>query len=381
MKYRPLGKTGLQVSEIGFGAEWMERHKTEEVVELLAFCEENGINLLDCWMSDPKVRDDLGTALKGRRDKWIIQGHFGSTWQDNQYTRTRDMEKTKEAFLDLMTRLGTDYIDIGMIHFVDQVDEFHKIMEGEYYSYVKDLKDKGVICHIGMSTHNPEVALLAAKSGLIEVLMFSINPAFDMLPPTSDMTEYFKDNYDENLGGIAPERAELYRLCEGEGVGLTVMKGYGGGRLFNKETSPFGVALTPIHCIHYALTRPGVSSILAGFDTIAHVEDALAYERATSEEKDFATIIAHAPYHSYSGQCTYCGHCQPCPSEIEIAMVNKYADLASMQTKVPDSVKDHYLSLNAHASDCIECGQCEERCPFDVEIIEKMKETVKMFGR
>ncbi len=381
MRYRELGKTGLKISEIGFGAEWMERHSKEEAAEVLAFCQEQGINILDCWMSDPQVRDHLGFALKNRRKEWIIQGHLGSTWQDNQYTRTRDMDKTKEAFEDLLERLGTNYIDIGMIHYVDEPEEYHQIMDGEYYKYAQELKEKGVIGHIGMSTHNPDVALMAANSGEIEVIMFSINPAFDMLPPTNDIEEYFKEQYDKDLGGIDPVRAELYRSCERNEIGLTVMKGYAGGRLFKKETSPFGVALTPVQCIHYALTRPGVTSIMAGFDTVDHVKDAVFYEKAAEEEKDFASVIANAPFHSYSGQCTYCGHCQPCPSEINIAVVNKYADLAAMQDSTPASVKEHYLSLNAHASDCIQCGNCEERCPFGVEIIEKMKETASLFGR
>ena len=120
MRYRTLGKTGLTVSEIGLGAEWLERHSAEEVRAVIDCCEEQGINILDCWMSEPKVRSNIGAAIAGRRERWIIQGHFGSTWQDGQYVRTRDMDKVVPAFEDLLTRLGTDYIDLGMIHFVDE---------------------------------------------------------------------------------------------------------------------------------------------------------------------------------------------------------------------------------------------------------------------
>ena len=120
MKYRTLGKTGLSVSEIGLGAEWLERHNAQEVKEIIDRCEEAGINILDCWMSEPNVRSNIGKAIAGKRDRWIIQGHIGSTWQDGQYVRTRQMDKAKEAFEDLLARLGTDYIDLGMIHFVDE---------------------------------------------------------------------------------------------------------------------------------------------------------------------------------------------------------------------------------------------------------------------
>ena len=130
MRYRDLGKTGLKVSEIGLGAEWLERHNEAEVREVIRCCEDYGINLLDCWMSEPNVRSNIGKALEGHRDRWIIQGHFGSTWQNGQYVRTREMDKVREAFADLLTRLRTDYIDLGMIHFVDEEVEFHQVMGG-----------------------------------------------------------------------------------------------------------------------------------------------------------------------------------------------------------------------------------------------------------
>lgn len=304
MRYRALGNTGLKVSEIGLGAEWLERHNAEEVKEVIDCCEGYGINILDCWMSEPKVRSNIGAALEGKRNQWIIQGHLGSTWQDGQYVRTRNLPKVKAAFEDLLERLRTDYIDLGMIHFVDEAGEFDRIMSGEFIQYVRELKKAGTIRHIGMSTHNPDVAKLAAQSGEIEMILFSVNPAFDLLPATEDINQYFAETYDETLGGIAPERAELYKLCEQRGVGITVMKGYGGGRLFSANTSPFGVALTPVQCLHYALTRPAVASVMVGYDTPEHVAAAVAYETATEEEKDYASVLAAAPRHAYSGQCT-----------------------------------------------------------------------------
>ena len=120
MNYRKLGKTGLLVSEIGLGAEWLERHTLEEVKQIINHCGEKGINILDCWMSEPNVRSNIGKALEGKLEKWYIQGHIGSTWQNGQYVRTREMEAVTSAFEDLLTRLQTDYIDLGMIHFVDE---------------------------------------------------------------------------------------------------------------------------------------------------------------------------------------------------------------------------------------------------------------------
>ena len=379
MRYRTLGKTGLSVSEIGLGGEWLERHNTQECEAIIRRCEEQGINILDCWMSEPNVRSNIGAALRGHREKWYIQGHIGSTWQNGQYVRTRDLPQVKSAFADLLQRLQTDYIDLGMIHYVDRTDDWDTVLHGGFLNYVQELKATGVIRHIGLSTHNPAIARLAAESGFVEMILFSINPAFDLLPQTDNIENYFAETYDESLQGIAPERAELYRLCEQNNVGITVMKGFAGGRLFSAERSPFGVALTPVQCLHYCLTRPAVAAVMAGFDTVAQVDEAVAYETATQEEKDYATVLAGAPRHAFHGQCTYCGHCRPCPKNIDIAMVNKLYDLAAMQPQVPASLREHYLTLGATAADCIGCRACETRCPFGVPVAQRMKRTAELF--
>ena len=380
MRYRELGKTGLKVSEIGFGGEWLERHSLEECVALGKRCHELGINILDCWMSDPSVRDKLGAVLKDCREDWIIQGHIGSTWQNGQYVRTRSLPEVKAAFRDLQVRLGTDYIDLGMIHFVDQVADWEAIQTNGFVDYIKGLKAAGTIGHIGLSTHNPEIGKLAAESGYVEVILFSINPAFDLLPASENIENYFVEEYDANLGGIDPVRAEFYKLCETNGVGLTVMKGFASGRLFDAKRSPFGVAMTPVQCLHYCLTRPAVASVMVGFDAPEQVDDCIRYETATEDEKDYATVLAGAPRHAFTGQCTYCNHCKPCPADIDIAMVNKYYDLATMQPEVPASIRDHYHALPSNASNCIGCRDCESRCPFGVAIAERMAKAAKLFA-
>ena len=380
MRYRNLGKTGLQVSEIGFGGEWLERHDESESVELIRYAGEKGINIIDCWMPDPKSRDIIGKGMEGNREKWIVQGHIGSTWQDGQYVRTRDMKHVVPAFEDILVRMRTDYIDLGMIHYVDAMEDWNRCMNTDYIKYVYDLHDQGVIRHIGLSTHNPRIAKLAAESGFIEMILFSVNPAFDMHPPTEELDDMFGE-YDKALAGIDRERAALYSLCEEKEVGITVMKGFFGGRLLDAKTSPFGKAFTPLQCIHYVLTRPGISSILVGYDTKAQIDEAVSYESAADSEKDYASVIASAPLHSYSGQCTYCGHCKPCPAGIDIAMVNKFYDLAVQQPVVPGSVKAHYEALPVTASACISCRGCESRCPFGVKVADRMVRTAQLFGK
>ena len=290
------------------------------------------------------------------------------------------MNYVRPAFEDLRKRLQTDYIDLGMIHYVDSEEEWEQIQHSEYLDYVMELKKSGVIRHIGMSSHNPKVAVKAAECGYVEMILFSINPAFDMLPASEDIDTMFAEEFDAGLRGIDADRARLYKVCEQNDVGITVMKGFAGGRLFDEKRSPFGVKLTPVQCIHYALTRPAVGSIMCGYDTKEQVDEAVAYEHASEEEKDYASVIANAPFHSYRGECTYCGHCKPCVVNLDIAMINKFYDLATMQPAVPQTVQSHYGLLEHQASECIGCHACEPRCPFGVPIAERMTKTAQLFG-
>ena len=381
MQYRRLGKTGLMVSEVGFGGEWLERHDAADSVKLVRYAHEKGVNIIDCWMADPKSRDIIGKAIADCREDWIVQGHIGSTWQDGQYVRTRDLKCVKPAFEDILKRTGHGYIDLGMIHYVDDEKDWDTCMNTGYIDYVRELHAKGAIRNIGLSTHNPVIAIKAAETGFIEMLLFSVNPAFDLMPPTDNIDNYFVDTYDESLAGVDPARVEMYRLCERNDVGITCMKPFAGGRLFDQQRSPFGVALTPVQCIHYCLTKPAVSSVLCGYDTPAQLDAALAYETASDAEKDYATPLANAPKHTFAGgECTYCGHCKPCPAEIDIAMVNKLYDLAAMQAAVPASVREHYNNLAHHAGECVGCQGCEERCPFGVKVAARMERTAELFG-
>lgn len=382
MKYRELGSTGIKVSEIAFGAEFLVERPYEDTEVLIKACEENGINFLDCWMSEPDVRSHLGRAIRNNRENWIVQGHIGSTWQNNQYVRTRDMDEVIPAFEDFMNRFQIDTLDFGMIHYVDQIEDYNEIMDGPFIEYVRQLKKDGTIAHIGLSTHNPVIGLLAAENPEIELLMFSINPAFDMFGPMEDIEEYRKEDAfdDEELSSLNPLRAEIYELCAENGTALTVMKGFAGGNLLSDETSPFGVALTPVQCIHYALEQKGVSSIFVGVKTVDELMESLKYCTASEDEKEYADVLRNAPKHSFEGQCTYCGHCAPCSSEIDIALVNKLFDLAKNQEEVPASIQEHYNNLKYNATECIACGECEERCPFNVHIVDVMLDAQDLFG-
>ena len=130
MNYRRLGKTNLMVSEVGFGGEWLERHDEAHSVNLIRHAHAQGINIIDCWMPDPKSRTIIGKAIADCRDEWFVQGHLGSTWQGGQYVRSRDMAFVKPAFEDLLSRIGGGYIDLGMIHYIDSEEDWQAAMTG-----------------------------------------------------------------------------------------------------------------------------------------------------------------------------------------------------------------------------------------------------------
>jgi predicted aldo/keto reductase-like oxidoreductase len=371
MEYRYLGNTGLRVSAIGLGGEWLERRSAEEVAEVVNACRSCGVYTIDCFMSEPNVRSNLGNAIRGEREKWIIEGHLGSAWHNGQYVRTRNVREAELAFNDLLTRFHTDYMDIGMIHFVDREDDWSAVLEGGLMDYAIELKKKGTIRHIGLSTHSPAIARKAVEHGVVEVLLFSLNPGYDLLP--SQENKGLADHYAPALRGMDQERADLYRLCEERGVGINVMKCFGGGRLLDASRSPFGVALTPTQCIQYCLTRPAVGSVMLGFERADQVADAMTYFSATDAERDYATVLAASAREAYYCQCTYCGHCKPCPVNLDIAMINKLYDLATAHEEVPPTVREHYNALEVKASACLHCGKCETRCPFHVRVTEKMK--------
>ncbi|MDD5702484.1 MAG: aldo/keto reductase [Dehalococcoidales bacterium] len=384
MKYRALGKTGMSVSEVGFGAEHLEKMEYDQVKPVIDAVVDAGINIIDVFMPEPNVRTNIGKALAGRRHKVFIQGHIGAAWINGQYAHTRDLEPSKLFFNDLMTRLQTDYIDIGIFHFVDNKADFEKVFNSAILKYAQELKAKGIIKAIGMSSHNPEVALRAVKTGHLDVLLFSINPAFDLLPADTDIETFFhlQETFQTGqLKDINPVRRELYETCETMGVGITVMKGLGAGALLRAESSPFGVALTTIQCLHYALTRPGVASMMLGARTPEEIRISARYSDASDKERDYSVVLASTPRYSLDGKCMYCNHCLPCPSEIDIAQAMKYLDLALGTNTVPDSLRHHYSEMSSTAADCVECGSCESNCPFKVPVIQRMKKAVDIFGK
>ena len=255
MVYQTLGRSGLSASRIGLGCEYLEGQEYPAIRAVIDAALSQGVNILDVFMSQPQVRSDIGRALEGRRKDVLIQGHFGAIWKDGQYGRSRELGETQRFFEDLLARLQTDYIDVGMLHCVDTDREFDQIFSGGTADYAQKLKRQGTIRALGISTHDPAIGLRAVETGLIDVILFSVNPAYDLLPEGlgSASALFDQTTYQQPLLGMNPVREKFYQACQRENIGITVMKSLAAGALLDAKRSPFGMALTPIQCIHYAL--------------------------------------------------------------------------------------------------------------------------------
>lgn len=382
MNYRKLGRTDIEVSETGMGCEGFVDKSFEQIKMLLDTMESGGVNCIDLYTPNPDLRSDLGRAMRGRREKFVLQAHLCTIWKDGQYKRTREITEVKEGFEDQLHRLETEYVDIGMVHYVDSMTDWNAVKDGAVMQYAKELKESGIIRSIGLSSHNPQVSLAAVNSGLIDVLMFSVNPCYDLLPASEDVESLWDEkNYETPLVNMDPARQTLYESCQRLGVGITVMKAFGGGDLLNAKLSPAGKALTAYQCIHYALTRPGVASVIVGARTVEELRKSIAYQDASDNERDYADAFASLPRISWQGHCMYCGHCAPCPRGIDVASVTKFLNLAVAQGEVPETVREHYAVLPRLADECIRCGACEKRCPFGVPIMENMARAAAVFQK
>lgn len=381
MEYRKLGKTGMEASIIGLGSEHLDGKDYQVVKETFDAAMEYGINMVDIFMPGSDIRKKIGKAIKGNRDKFIIQGHIGSTDINQQYDISRDLEICKKYFENLLRDLETDYIDFGMLFFIDSEQHFDEVFNSDIVKYAEELKRNGVIRAIGSSSHNPIIAKKVVETGIVDLLMFSINPAFDMVPANEDALSYLDKGFDKSVMlEIDAKRLDLYRTCEKLNIPITVMKTLGGGKLLSEKQTPFSKPLTVKQCIHYALTRPAVVSTLVGCQSRGQIEEAVSYLNAKPEDLDYTEAICNMSS-DFKGSCVYCNHCLPCPSGIDIAAVTKYLDIATMDPSVVNKgAGQHYKELSAHGSDCIQCGSCESKCPFSVKVMENMEKAAEIFG-
>ena len=368
MKYRTLGKTGLDVGVIGLGTEYLNGQPRDTVVSVIHQAIEHGVNYIDLLFAFPEYRDNLSAALQGRRERVILTGHLGSVEKDGQYCKTRSPQKSKESFLDLLSRLGTDHVDVLFLHNFNTVKDYEKARG--LMDLARRLQQEGKARFIGVSAHDVTVASKAIESDQIDVLMFPINLA----------------------GNAMPGRKELLNLCAQCGVGLVAMKPFAGGKLLQQKgtvrvakyqtgseslKAKLTPDITPVRCLSYVLAQIGVSTTVPGVKNTTELAAALHTLEATDAERDFSGIITDLCRY-VEGECVYCNHCLPCPVRIDVGQISRLLDIG--RRDISNELRAVYDALPVKASACTECGACMERCPFGVDVISNMQQAAELFA-
>ena len=363
MEYRTNKRMGDKISTLGFGTSYIAQAKETDAVATIRRAYEGGVNYFDLATAKGRTFPYFGAALGDVRKNVMYQVHFGADYHAGTYGWTTDAEAIKRSIDWQLTWLRTDYIDYGFIHCIDELSDWEEYQDNGAYAYLLQLKEQGVVRHIGLSSHTPATIQRVLDEAPVDMLMFLVNPGYD----------YQKGEYAK---GSVEERTAIYRRCEAEGIGIAVMKPFSGGQLLDASLSPFGQALTQYQCMQYALDRPGVLTVLPGMNSVQQVEHLLGFFSASEQERDYSMISSFSPADAV-GKCVYCNHCKPCPVGIDVGLVNKYYDLA----RNGDSMAaEHYHGLELGAGDCIQCGHCNSRCPFRLDQMARMQEIAAYFG-
>jgi hypothetical protein len=371
MEYRRFGRSGLQVSAISMGTEYVFYQPPTDAIAVVREAVAQGINYFDLFWAKPEFRDTMGEAFRGLRDKVMLAGHLGATWRDGQGDKSRDLALNIQFIEDFLTRYHTDYVDVLYLHNIDEQADYDQVFTpGGPADLARRYQREGKARLIGFSGHTVSTALQAVKTGIVDVLMFPINMA----------------------GHAVPGRRELLETCAALDVAVVAMKPYAGGKLLAQErtmamemwqlgdkprTIERRATITAAECLAYVLAQSGISTIVPGARTLTELAEAVGFWKTNEEQRDYAAALASFAEYT-SGECCYCNHCLPCPAVIDIGQTIRLFEQA--QRGLTDAQRATYAALEANAGDCLQCGSCEERCPFEVKVIEKMEQAAALFA-
>lgn len=325
MKQITLGRTGLNVSKPGFGALPIQRTEKEAAVKLLRRAYEGGFTYFDSANAYTDSEEKLGEALKVfPRESWVISTKSGGK---DGATVARHIDQS-------LQRLQTDYIDLFQFHFVQQMLDFED-PDGMYAAALR-AKAAGKIRHIGVTTHNIELAFELVNTGKFETMQFPFSY-------------------------ISGEREkELAALCAEKNVGFIAMKGLAGGLLTNARACHAFMAeypnVVPIWGIQY---EHELDEWLAVSEEDPRLDD----ELRAAIEKDRAELCGSF--------CRGCGYCEPCPAGIEIhtcARMNMLLRRSPWKPLLSPPVREKMQQIR----ECLHCGSCASKCPYGLDAAELM---------
>lgn len=372
MEYRALGRTGLKVSAVSLGTEYLLDVPAAQAAVVVRQAIDRGVNYFDVFWPQPAFRDKLGKAFKGCRDQILLAAHLGAALKQDQYTKTRNVKLAGQFLHDFLKRYHTDHADILFLHNSDGQADYDRIFgDNGLADLAESLKREGKARFIGFSGHTAGTARQAAENGRVDVVMYPVNLA----------------------SHAASGKDGLLKACVRTKVGLVAMKPFAGGKLFAKTHQLYFEkwqagqkklklkktgSITPAQCLSYVLSQAGVSCAVPGCKNKKELSDVLRFWDTAEGERDFAPVLAGFDRYK-AGECVYCNHCLPCPARIDIGMTIRLAEAA--ETGLTDDLKRQYRAMATHAGDCTACGACSKRCPFGVAVEPKLKRAVELFGR
>jgi predicted aldo/keto reductase-like oxidoreductase len=353
MQFRTLGRTGLEVGVIGLGTEHLEadRQLMDDVVDVAVAGQVNYIDLF----SDPSIHtmdqyvEAIAPAVKRHRNMLSLSLHWG-------FVAHEPLDDCQAGFDLALEDVAGGYAEIAMLTMVDTETCWNNWAK-ESIERLRGYQRDGRIGFIGIASHNVGIARSAVESSEIDVLMFPVN---------------IYQHHGE------PDRSDLLEICRSRDVGVVAMKAYHGGRLLKNEGHSTGIS--PVQCLNYVLEQP-VATTVPGARNVRELSEAIAYFKAPEVERTFFGLEDNLA-ERLQGQCVDCRHCLPCPQEIvvpDIISILDYVEHFGGAESNRRHFSDWYAAQRIKASDCIECGECQERCQFQVDIIGKMRRATTVF--
>ena len=363
MEYRTFNKNlGKNVSNFAINGMTLTALSQQEIYDFILEAKNNGINVIDVYMTEPWARINIGKALKDFRDDFSIIAHLGSIFQEEKYIVSRDIDKVSDALEELLIELQTDFVDFGVIHDIKTLEEWKEIKENGFLEFCVGLKNYGKIKHIGFSSQSIEVIKEVIKDKEIDIVLMPINLFYDIdFGIEKDINLLFKNpNINTTNLSFDNEKFKIYSYCQQNGIAIFGTEIFGDGALLFNTTSPFKKSLT---VFEYALDRLGVVSLLIDFNDKNQMKEILSYFDKSDFDKNYVRVLSS--YNMSLDNCLYCNNCLPCPKNINIGKVARMIDCAYNQ---------EILSI---LKKCNQCGKCEINCPFGVEIVKKLTEAKK----
>jgi predicted aldo/keto reductase-like oxidoreductase len=335
LNYRVLGKTGLKISEVGFGCIPIIRLNEAEAVKVLRHAYERGITFYDTANAYKDSEYKIGKALHDVRDQIVLATK----------TQRRDAGGVNEHLENSLRMLQTDHIDLYQIHQVSQEKDWEAITApGGALEAVVKAQEQGKIKHIGVTSHSLPMAIKLVKTEIFETIMFPFN--------------FIEDAAKEELNVVA---AAL-------DIGILAMKPFAGGAINNAALA-------------FKFLRQHLNAVpIPGFDTVSGIDEILAlYEQPNIvSEADLALM---EKYREEVGRqfCRRCEYCQPCPNGVMITPAMGYPIVAARMS--PAVSVDFAKKAMETVPQCIDCGICKTKCPYELPIPEILKKNYDLFEK